>query len=50
MNDIFLVTGGEGFIGRNIISKLNDLGGEVYSLDIAGKPDFKVSITNKKIG
>ena len=48
MNDIFLVTGGEGFIGRNIISKLNDLGGEAYSLDIVGKPDFKVSITNRK--
>ena len=48
MNDVFLVTGGEGFIGRNIISKLNDLGGEAYSLDIVGKPDFKVSITNRK--
>ena len=48
MNDVFLVTGGEGFIGRNIISKLKDLGGEAYSLDIAGKPDFKVSITNRK--
>ena len=48
MNDVFLVTGGEGFIGRNIISKLKDLGGEPYSLDIAGKPDFKISITNRK--
>ncbi|MGC8516192.1 MAG: NAD-dependent epimerase/dehydratase family protein [Thermoplasmata archaeon] len=48
MNDVFLVTGGEGFIGRNIIAKLRDLGGEAYSLDIAGKPDFKVSITNRK--
>ena len=48
MNGVFLVTGGEGFIGRNIISKLKDLGGETYSLDIVGKPDFKVSITNKK--
>lgn len=48
MNDVFLVTGGEGFIGRNIISKLKDLGGEPYSLDIVGKPDFKVSITNRK--
>ena len=48
MNDVFLVTGGEGFIGRNIISKLKDLGGEPYSLDKVGKPDFKVSITNRK--
>ena len=48
MNEIFLVTGGEGFIGRNIISKTRDLGGEAYSLDIVGKPDFKVSITNRE--
>ena len=51
MNDVFLITGGEGFIGRNIISKLRDMGCEAYSLDIVGKPDFKISITNrKKIG
>jgi UDP-glucose 4-epimerase len=48
MNDVFLVTGGEGFIGRNIISKLRDIGCEPYSLDIVGKPDYKVSITNRK--
>jgi len=48
MNDVFLVTGGEGFIGRNIISKLRDIGGEAYSLDIVGKPDYKISITNRK--
>ena len=47
MSDLILVTGGEGFIGRNIISKLKDLGGEAYSLDIVGEPDFKVSITNR---
>ena len=29
-----LFTGGEGFIGRSIISKLRDMGGEAYSLDI----------------
>ena len=48
MNDVFLITGGEGFIGRNIISKLRDRGCEAYSLDIVGKPDFKISITNRK--
>ena len=48
MNEIFLVTGGEGFIGRNIISKTRDIGWEAYSLDIVGKPDFKVSITNRE--
>jgi UDP-glucose 4-epimerase len=48
MNEVFLVTGGEGFIGRNIISRIRDLGGEAYSLDIAGKPDFKISITDRR--
>jgi nucleoside-diphosphate-sugar epimerase len=48
MNEVFLVTGGEGFIGRNIISQLREAGGEAYSLDITGKPDFKVSITDRK--
>ena len=47
MNETFLVTGGEGFIGRNIISKIREMGGEAYSLDIVGKPDFKISITNR---
>ena len=40
--------GGEGFIGRNIISRIRDLGGEAYSLDISGKPDFKISITDRR--
>ena len=48
MNEVFLVTGGEGFIGRNIISRIRDLGGEAYSLDIAGKPDFKISTTDRR--
>ena len=48
MNETFLVTGGEWFIGRNIISKIRELDGEAYSLDIVGKPDFKISITNRK--
>ncbi|MCL4480756.1 MAG: NAD-dependent epimerase/dehydratase family protein [Candidatus Thermoplasmatota archaeon] len=48
MNEVFLVTGGEGFIGRNIISKIREMGGEAYSLDIVGKPDFKISITNRR--
>ena len=48
MNEVFLVTGGEGFIGRNIISRIRDIGGEAYSLDISGKPDFKISITDRR--
>jgi nucleoside-diphosphate-sugar epimerase len=35
MNKVFLVTGGQVFIGRNIISRIRDLGGEAYSLNIA---------------
>ena len=48
MNEVFLVTGGEGFIGRNIISRIRDIGGEAYSLDISGKPDFRISITDRR--
>ena len=40
----FIVTGGEGFIGRNIVSLLRDGGHEVVSLDINGKPDRLVSV------
>ena len=47
MSDRFLVTGGEGFIGRNLVNLLRDLGNEVLTLDIAGKPDYKFSITDR---
>ena len=40
----FVVTGGEGFIGRNIVSQLRDGGHEVLSLDINGRPDRLVSV------
>ena len=47
MSDRFLVTGGEGFIGRNLVNLLRDLGNEVLTLDIAGNPDYKFSITDR---
>ena len=47
MSDRFLVTGGEGFIGRSLVNLLRDLGNEVLTLDIAGKPDYKFSITDR---
>ena len=47
MSDTFLVTGGEGFIGRNLVNLLRDLGNEVLTLDIAGNPDYKFSITDR---
>ena len=40
----FLITGGEGFIGRTLKQTLLEEGHEVFTLDIEGKPDFKSSI------
>ncbi len=46
MVEKFLITGGEGFIGRNLKALLIEEGKEVRTLDIEGKPDFKMSITD----
>ena len=45
----FLITGGEGFIGRNLRSLLEGMGHEVKTLDITGNPDYCISVvdTNK---
>ena len=40
----FLITGGEGFIGRNIKQQLELKEHEVFTLDIVGKPDFVSNI------
>lgn len=40
----FLVIGGEGFIGRFLVSKMRLEGHSVRTVDIAGKPDFNVNI------
>ena len=40
----FLITGGEGFIGRYLSESLEARGHEAKSLDIAGNPDYRVSI------
>ena len=42
----YLITGGEGFIGRNIKKQLENDGHDVYSLDISDHPDFKVNVLN----
>jgi UDP-glucose 4-epimerase len=42
----FLITGGEGFIGRNLHSKLKSEGHVVRTLDIVGNPDYPFSISD----
>lgn len=42
----FLITGGEGFIGRNIKNYIISNGDVAYTLDISGDPDYRVSITD----
>ena len=39
-----LVTGGEGFIGKNLVNKLRGLGHKVVSVDIKGSPDYLIDI------
>lgn len=46
MGKRFLITGGEGFIGRNLRSLLESIGHEVKTLDITGDPDYRISITD----
>ena len=46
MSRKFLITGGEGFIGRNIKNYIISKGDAVYILDISGDPDYRVSVTN----
>ncbi len=46
MTKKFLITGGEGFIGRNLKYYISNMGYEVKSLDIEGNPDYKISITD----
>ncbi len=42
----YLITGGEGFIGRNIKNYLLSKGDKAYTLDINGNPDYRISITD----
>lgn len=43
----YLITGGEGFIGRNIKLQLESAEQEVFSLDVFGNPDYKVDILDQ---
>ena len=46
MGKRFLITGGEGFIGRNLRSLLEGMGHEVKTLDITGDPDYSISVAD----
>lgn len=46
MGKRFLITGGEGFIGRNIRKYIADHGMDTSTLDIAGNPDYRTSVTD----
>src|SRR5579875_1125377 len=42
----FLITGGEGFIGRHLAELLIREGHSVATMDIAGNPDLRISVTD----
>ena len=46
MQGKYLITGGEGFIGRNIKQYLQKNNCNALTLDIDGKPDYKMSVTD----
>ena len=46
MQGTYLITGGEGFIGRNIKQYLHKNNCNALTLDIQGKPDYMISVTD----
>ena len=46
MNKNYLITGGEGFIGRNLKEFLIKNNNTVKTLDINGNPDYLISVTD----
>jgi len=48
MNKHYLITGGEGFLGRSLKKYLLENGNTAKTLDIAGKPDYRISVTDYK--
>lgn len=46
MQGTYLITGGEGFIGRNIKQYLRKNNCNALTLDIEGKPDYMISVTD----
>jgi len=48
MEGTYLITGGEGFIGRNIKRYLVKESCKALTLDIGGNPDYSISVTDFK--
>ena len=45
---VCIITGGEGFLGKQYAQAIKDVGGIPVTLDSAGEPDFKVDITSEE--
>jgi len=45
---VCIITGGEGFLGKQYTQAIKEAGGIPVSLDSAGEPDFKVDITSEE--
>jgi|ACXJ01.1.fsa_nt_gi nucleoside-diphosphate-sugar epimerase len=52
MTKQYLITGGEDFLGRNLKNYILKNNNKAKTLDIAGDPDYRISITdyNKLLG
>ena len=46
MGKAFLITGGEGFIGRNIRQFIANQGIDALTLDVTGDPNYNISVTD----
>lgn len=48
LDKVCVITGGEGFLGKQYAQAIKEVGGIPVSLDSTGKPDFKVDITSEE--
>lgn len=46
--EVCIITGGEGFLGKQYVKTIKEVGGIPVSLDSTGEPDFKVDITSEE--
>ena len=45
---VCIITGAEGFLGKNYVQAIKEASGTPVSLDVVGEPEFKVDITNEE--